>query len=743
MTKFNNFAEIILDVPIDKTLDYGIPEQFENLIKKGMKVQVPLRGKIHIGYVLDIKKSCEHKNVSPIKDVFTDSALLPKDLLDLALWIAIYYSSPITKALKTILPPGIRKDISVKKQVLITRGKSKKEIIKYLVEIRSKNRAQTDVLDVILKVKKGIFLSELIEKAHTTQSPVNTLVKKGFLAKEKISTDLNYLSDVQYFLTKPKPLNSDQKNAFTKICKSLEANIFETHLLHGVTGSGKTEVYMQAIDLALKQKKGVIILVPEVALTTQTIERFQARFQEKIALLHYRLSDGVRHREWLKILKGEAKIVIGPRSAIFAPVPNLGLIIVDEEHEQSYKRENEMPCYHARDVAVMRGKFTNSTVVLGSATPCIESYYNAQNGKYTLSTLKLRPESQNTLEIKILDMRKELIKGSSVFSDELIIGIKERFLKGEQCILFLNRRGFHTSLFCKRCQSALKCKHCDIALTEHLRERMLSCHLCGYFISPPPTKCPICHSDNPVKYRGVGTELLEKALKAILPDVRICRLDADTTKHVGQHQKLLKSFATGKADVLIGTQMVAKGLHFPEVTLVGVINADTGLNIPDFRASESTFQLITQVAGRAGRSSLPGSVIIKTYMPENSSIQKAAKQDYESFYKEEIEVREMFSFPPFSSMVKIIFTGRDQNKTKLAANNYHLQFIKSLTKDFTIHPIQTAGYAKVKDKFRFQFLIRGLNISPITKAFEDIKRRVKTPWTIRVSCDVNPLSTYF
>ncbi|MBA2729109.1 MAG: primosomal protein N', partial [Parachlamydiaceae bacterium] len=608
-----------------------------------------------------------------------------------------------------------------------------------------KHPAQAAVIDVMLKVKKGIFLSELLELTLGSRSPVDALVKKGALTLDLMRIDRSPLVNEEYFRTKPKILNSEQHEAVTKIVSSLQENRFETHLLHGVTGSGKTEVYLQSIEKALHSDKSSIILVPEISLTAQTIERFRSRFEGHIAILHHRLSHGERFDEWHKIKRGEAKIVIGARSAVFSPVKNLGLLIVDEEHEHSYKQSEEAPCYNARDVAVMRGKLANATIILGSATPSLESYYNAQSGKYTLSNLQIRADAASMPTVQIADMKIEWQKAKSMtsFSDNLLKGIKQRQAVGEQTILFLNRRGYHTSLLCPTCGTAVRCHQCDVTMTFHKGHNHLCCHLCSYQISPPPTCCPGCKADVPMKFRGIGTELIEKALLAILPDLRTLRIDADTTRHKGSHQKLLRDFGSGKADVLIGTQMIAKGLHFPQVTLVGVLNSDTSLSLPDFRASETTFQLITQVSGRAGRGSLAGEVIIQTCMPDNNIIQHASKQDFHSFYREEIAIREMFAYPPFTQMAKVTFSGEDEKKVLEVAEYLRHQLILRLPGEYPVNPVVPAGHAKIKNKFRFQFLIRGKNSYTISKALESIQQAIKLPGTIKMSIDINPTSTYF
>lgn len=745
MRRYVKFASVILDVSLDKMLDYGVTAELADEIKRGMRVEVPVRGHQRTGYVFAIKEKPAFPRVLPISRILSEKKLITDELFELAQWISNYYYAPLAKVLKFLLPSSVRKEIQPKQQLFVMRKKTRDQLKKYCETNRRKSPGQVAVLDVMLKVKKGILLSELLEKTQGSRSPVDNLVKKDLLHIDNVRVDRSPLVNAQYFRTEPKVLNEDQKQALEKITVSLEKQRFETHLLHGVTGSGKTEVYLQAIDKALRRGKGTIMLVPEISLTAQTIERFRCRFDQRIAILHHRLSQGERYDAWNQMRNGQAKIAIGARSAIFSPIQHLGLIIVDEEHEHSYKQNEEAPCYHARDVAVMRGKMTNSTVILGSATPNLESFYNTEQGKYTLSSLHNRAEASSMPKVTIVDMKREFEKAKRMtsFSEALLEGIKRRHAVGEQVILFLNRRGYHTTLFCLQCREAVRCQHCDMALTFHLGRNALACHLCGYTLSPPPRECPSCRSPNPMKYRGSGTELLQKSLHAIFPDIRSIRLDADTTRHKGSHQKLLRDFGTGKADVLIGTQMIAKGLHFSEVTLVGVINCDTSLNIPDFRASETVFQLITQVSGRAGRGAVPGEVILQTCMPENRTIQLAAKQDYQGFYAEEVATRKMFHYPPFSKLTKVCFSGANKHTSLEAATHFRQGLLQELSSDFELHPVVPAGHTKVKDIYRFQFLIRGPNITPITRAIQAVRQTRPIPSSIRLFVDIDPLSTFF
>lgn len=744
MTLLKRYASVILDASIDKALDYAISDPLIGIVCKGMRVEVPLRGRIVRGYVLELKEKPDFTPVKSIIATVSSTELITEDLFDLALWMARYYCSPLRQVFKCMIPASLRGDVKEKEQLFVMRNKTREELLEHCKAIRNKNSAQASVLDVMLQVTKGILLSQLLEKTQGSKSPVDTLVKKGFLKVESMQIDRSPLVGEEYFPTKAKTLTDEQQLAFDKIADSIKSERFETHLVHGVTGSGKTEVYLQAIDKALAKGKSCIMLVPEIALTGQTIERFRSRFEGNIAILHCRLSQGERFDEWQKMRHGKAKIAIGARSCVFSPMPNLGLIIVDEEHESSYKKSEETPCYNARDVAVMRGKMTKSCVILGSATPSLESYYNAKNNKYTLSSLENRASSTMP-SVKVIDMKKEYEKaqGFTNFSSELIDAIKKRQENGEQTIVFLNRRGYHTSMLCKTCGQTIQCVQCAVSLTFHKGENVLACHLCGHTLCPPPRLCPTCKSENPLKYKGVGTELIEKSLQALIPDVRTLRIDGDTTKHKGSHQKLLKDFGTGKADILIGTQMIAKGLHFPLVTLVAVLNSDSALNFPDFRASETTFQLITQVAGRSGRGSLPGEVIIQTCMPENATLQCAAKHDFHSFYAEEIATREIFNYPPFMQMAKLVFAGPDEKQTLASAEMVRSHLIKQLLPTFQAMPPVPAGYAKVKNLYRFQFLVRAPSILPVSRAVENIQNTVPLNRNVHMTVDINPSSTFF
>jgi primosomal protein N' (replication factor Y) (superfamily II helicase) len=744
VTKYTKYASVLLDLAVDKVLYYGVPQEQEHLVERGVRVAVPVRGFQRYGYVVDIKEEVEYPRIKPLSRVVSDGELITKETFELALWMSRYYCAPLRNVLKAMVPGSVRGEMKHKEQLFVMRNKTREELAEVCKEMRNTYASQAAVLDIMLKVKKGIFLTELIEQGGFSQSPVMTLQKKGLITLEKVRVDRSPLVGEEYFRTKAKKLFPEQQQALETIVKSVEGGSFDTHLLYGITGSGKTEVYLQALQKAIEMGKGTIMLVPEIALTAQTIERFKSRFDEYIAILHHRLSAGERYDEWHKIHKGEARIVIGARSAIFAPVHDLGLIIVDEEHEGSYKQTEEAPCYNARDVAVMRGYMSKATVLLGSATPSIESYSNAKSGKYTLSVLPSRVLDAKLPTVKIVDMKEEYErnKGYTLFSDALIKALQQRFEDGEQSIIFLNRRGYHTSLLCLSCREVVKCDHCDLAMTFHYDDNVLTCHLCGAS-RPSPRECPSCKSPETMKYSGIGTEKVERMLHGMMPNIRTVRVDADTTKHKGSFDALIRDFRTGKADVLIGTQMVAKGLHFPQVTLVGVLNSDASLNIPDFRSSERVFQLITQVAGRAGRGDLPGEVILQTSMPENGTICHASEQDYIGFYEEEIEAREMFGYPPYSHLVKITCVGAEEREVISCAEEFYRKLLTHLPSSCEVMPVVPSGYTRVKDTFRYQFFVKGKEIYHIADVVAGVKKKVTPKKGYSILIDVDPLSTFF
>ncbi|MCH9812011.1 primosomal protein N' [bacterium] len=732
---------VLLDKGLKKPLTYKVPDSMQSLVKAGKRALVPIQKRSAKGTILELLKKAPKYPVKEVLEITSDE-IINEDLKKLAQWMANYYATPLPFVMKTILPGSLRKDMKKKTQYMIHTVLRGEKLIAYTASIREKYPKRAAVLDILLKHKKGIFLSKLLEE-KVSVSAINTMVKDKILKKDLVEVDRSVLADVPFFKTSAKVLGTEQQIAFDAIEASLEEGAFKTFLLHGITGSGKTEVYLQAIEKALSLGKGVVMLIPEIALTEQTVERFKHRFEEKIAVLNYRLSDGEKTDAWNNIAKGKIPIVIGARSAIFSPISNLGLIIVDEEHELSYKQIDEMPCYNARDIAVVRGSFTKATVILGSATPSLESIYNVMEKKYEYLQMNSKAVAKNPPTIKLINMeeeREEGGKGFTMLSQTLLSEIKKRIDVGEQVILFLNRRGYFSCQVCTACNETISCPSCDSSLTYHRGEKVLACHLCGYEKKAPITKCPKCGEMETLKYRGPGTEQVERSLHAIFPEIRTLRMDRDTTKHKGSHETILKQFRAGKADVLIGTQMIAKGLDFPLVTLSAVIGADSSLHIPDYRSTESLYQVMTQVIGRSGRAELPGLALIQTYYPNHPVMQAVVKEDFKNFIKTELADRKLCNYPPYFKISKCIFTSTDKVAAEKTAENFYLYLQKFLGKEVQIYKPMPCGYAKIKDKFRFQIMLKSKSTNKIAHLLAH--HTIKIPNKVRLLIDIGATSTF-
>ena len=746
---FRFYAEVLVSANINKILDYGIPAELENRVAVGSVVKVPLQRKLpqdkyKFAVVLKIKDSSDFVDViQPIIDISYEGIILSKDLIDLVFWISQYYFCPLGSTLSLFLPTVYAQTLSTKHQNNVFLGQNAErtqEIVKSL-----KDPLQVAVLRKLLKTTGPLTPPELIKKTSSSNKTLEALVKQGFIRiVDSASLEIQD-EQLHYFLPESPTLTPEQQAAVDTISQSLVTSQFQTCLLFGVTGSGKTEVYLQAIRKARALGKSVILLVPEVTLTIQTLSFFKMHFGSEVGVLHYKLSNSERTQTWHKASRGLINIIIGPRSAIFCPMQNLGLIIVDEEHDGAYKQSDLPPFYQARDVAVMRGKFTNATVILGSATPSLESYTNALAKKYTLSVLSKRASTSVPTKVSLIDMNKEREKTRKklLFSPKVIRSIEQRLAVGEQTIIFFNRRGFHTNVSCSSCKYTLKCPHCDMILTFHKNEQILLCHLCNTRLSKPITTCPQCHGTMTLQYRGAGTEKIEALLQEFFPTARTIRLDSDTTRFRGSHDSLIKQFATGKADILIGTQMIAKGMHFPAVTLSVVLSGDSGLYIPDFRAAEQVFQLITQVTGRSGRSYLPGEVLIQTFLPQNSTIAHALAQDFPSFYKEEILGRKACNYPPFTRLIRCIFLGKCAAYTLNEAQRVHALIKQNLDPQAALMDVSPCGHFKVKDLFHYQFLIKTRHILTANKQLQDAFAAAKLSSKVRCIVDIDPVSTFF
>ena len=736
----DRYARVIIDRSIQRELDYLVPETLAESISVGSRVRVPFRDKHALATVVALLDETEAEGIRPIEAVVGDKPILSEPLLELARWMSAYYCCAIEGVMRSLLPQVIRRgEVSWKKQLFVSAGKEMGA--EELEKLRRRAPRQVELLEAIFQLKEPIAAAELLRVTSLDNSTLRALVKRGFarVAEQAVQRDPH--ADEQFIASDNLELNAEQIVALRAVEASLDApDEARPILLHGVTGSGKTEIYLQAIRSTLSRGKTAIVLVPEISLTPQTVERFKSRFaakQDEVAVLHSHLSEGERHDEWHKIHSGRARIVIGARSAVFAPLANLGLIVVDEEHENSYKQE-EAPRYHARDVAVVRAKIEKCVVVLGTATPSLESYYNAAREKYQLVSLTQRVDDCQMPLIRIVDLRQERRKqkGLTILADKLRTAMADRLEKGEQTILFLNRRGFSTSLLCSNCGEARNCPNCSVALTFHRTAARLSCHLCGH-TAAVPKKCPACGQDALI-YSGFGTEKVEANVSQIFPKAVVRRMDADSMTRKDAYRETLRSFRAGKIDVLVGTQMIAKGLHFPNVTLVGIINADLALHLPDFRAGERTFQLLTQVAGRAGRGEQPGEVFVQTYTPFSPSIQFARHHDFAGYFEQELEFRERCDFPPFKHAVLITIRSEHEARAKFSAETLARRLKEALPDEFSLGSPAPAPLEKLQGHFRFHILIRGAAIMRLSRMIREVLDKLPFPEDVAVGVDVDP-----
>lgn len=700
------YAEIIIDITnenVDKIFHYAIPENIKEKIYLGMRVFVPFGKGNHIreGYIIGFTDNTDidEKYIKNIYSLPDEYAIFNDNMIELAKFMSDKYYCSLSECLQCIMPKII-KDKTNKYANINYEMSGINEVIK---NILGKNNSQSKVLKILLK-NQNISIYEIKNILGISLSPINTLEKNGVIkiTTRKIKRDFINLDD--YGKTNPLKLTIEQDNALNFIKQKIYEKTYKPILLHGVTGSGKTEVYLQLIDEVLKTGKQAIVLVPEISLTLQTVERFIGRFGKKVSVTHSRLSDGERFEQWKKAKDNKIDIMVGARSAIFTPFENLGIIIIDEEHESTYKSEST-PKYDIKEVAEKICNLTGAMLVLGSATPSIDTYYKTQKGKYDLVYINNRINN-NMPDINVIDMRKELEKGNrSIFSTSLFEAIKENLKNNMQTILFLNRRGHSTFVSCRKCGYVLECKNCNVSYTYHLKEHKLICHYCNS-TENVPNICPSCSSKY-IKYFGVGTQKIEEQIKKYFKDARVMRMDMDTTSKKNSHQNILEDFKNHKADILIGTQMIAKGLDFKKVSLVGVIAADITLNTGDYKSSENTFQLLTQVAGRAGRADIKGKVFIQTYNPEHYSIVFAKNNDYVGFYKKEILERKIMFYPPFSNIFFIMICGEDENLVMNAIKFLHkiMTYYNQKT-NFYISDVAKAYIYKVNKQYRYKILIK-------------------------------------
>lgn len=733
-------AKVVSDVALNREFDYRIPDELADRIVPGCRVRVPFGRRTLTGTVTGLATESEYAKLKDIISVVGKKALITPPVMRLARWMSDYYAAPLEKALQSVVPGAVRREGAHARELLTVRltetGQEQEEARK----LCQRAPRQLAVLELLWNEPAGL-LSEVAKRAGADSSTVRALERKGLVTIGAEAHGRDPLAGQHILPTEPLPLMPQQSEALHAITQSMDATKPETILLYGVTGSGKTEVYLQAIDHALSKGQGAIVLVPEISLTPQMLERFCSRFGDRIAVLHSHLSDGERHDEWHRLRSGEARIAIGARSSLFAPVENLGLIVVDEEHEPSYKQSEE-PRYHARDVAVMRGRLDTCTVVLGSATPAVESWNNARSGKYRLCKMPHRVDHRQMPHVRVIDMRIEAEKEGrmNILSRDLVEAITRRLNQAEQVILFLNRRGYSRSLICGSCGHVAQCDDCSVPLTYHRAAEQLHCHICGA-TRDVPQKClnPDCALEG-FRYQGFGTERVESALQKCFPQARVARMDSDTTTRKGSHARILGNFRGGKIDILVGTQMIAKGLHFPRVTLVGVISADTALHLPDFRAGERTFQLLTQVAGRAGRGDVAGEVLVQTYTPFHPAIQAARHLAYEDFTDQEIEFRRQLFYPPFSRLICLTFRGPDEKVTEEATQQFYRVLALQLPASVSSAEPGPAPLARAKGKYRFQILLRIPRNKSISKLLLNARMAFKWPADVHCSIDVDALS---
>lgn len=761
-------AKVIVDIPsksVDFTFDYIIPTRLQSMVQVGMRVIVPFGQRTIQGYVMqvteqpdgniDIAKLKEIKEIQDIKPELTE------ELIQLTEWYNNYFVTKRISMLEIMLPSAIKakytkvfsivdadavpesllvkfdkdgqypykeaqynddlgqivpllKQGIVSEVTLLSQNVSKKKqravsIIEgfdydSILGSLEKSKKQYELYAYLLDERHHTVLLKDLEEMGFSKSSIDTLMRKGFVEKYDAIVERDPFETRVFEQDQKQQLTDDQQEAYKSILESIQAHQQRTYLLHGVTGSGKTEVYLQTIEEVLKLGRQAMMLVPEIALTPQMVLRFKRRFGDEVAVLHSGLSKGERYDEWQKIRDGKASVSVGARSSVFAPFKNLGMIIIDEEHESSYKQE-DYPRYQARDIAQWRSQYHQCPLILGSATPSLETYARAEKGVYELLSLPNRVNQQALPEIEIVDMRTELSSGNrSMFSEQLRKSIQQRLDENEQIVLFLNRRGYASFMLCRDCGHVPQCPNCDISLTYHKSTDQLKCHYCGHQ-EVPPNKCPNCESEH-IRQVGTGTQRVEELLQEAFQEARIIRMDVDTTSRKGAHEKLLDDFGAGKGDILLGTQMIAKGLDFPNITLVGVLNADTMLNLPDFRASERTYQLLTQVSGRAGRHEKEGEVIIQTYNPEHYAIKDVQANDYTAFFNKEMNYRKMGKYPPYFFLINFTIAHKERKKVMEASKHIHKILLQHLTDKALVLGPSPAALSRINNEYRFQILVK-------------------------------------
>lgn len=741
------FVNVIVDISseqLDRVFLYRVPQALKQNLQIGMQVHIPfgISNRLRKGYVVGFLDEANYplEKIKEVKGIVKGSIKAESQLIALAAWMRENYGSTMNQALKTVLPVKQKtKQKQSRKLVFLLTKEEGEELLKtyqkkhYLAKARL---LQALLLAGTLDGKKAE------DECQVTSSVIQKMEQDGILRVETKTVYRNPFQGHFQRRTEVLTLNKEQQEAVEGIWSEYRKGIRKTYLLHGVTGSGKTEVYMELIARVIEKGQQAIVLIPEIALTFQTVMRFYERFGERVSVIHSRLSDGERYDQFMRAKDGGIDVIIGPRSALFTPFQRLGMIIIDEEHEGSYKSEN-VPRYHAREVAIYRAKICRASVVLGSATPSLESYYRAENGEYGYYKLTKRVKDAKMSEVSIVDLRKELKEGNrSIFSRKLYSAMKDRIENGEQMILFLNRRGLSGFVSCRSCGQAIRCPHCDVTLSLH-NDGSLRCHYCGYEIQMPES-CPSCGSRYISGFRA-GTQQIEREVKRAFPKARVLRMDYDTTRTKESYEQILTAFGSREADVLVGTQMIVKGHDFPGVTLVGVLAADISLYANDYRAAERTFQLLTQAVGRAGRGELEGEAIVQTYMPEHYSIQAASRQDYQEFYKREILYRKLMGYPPVHSMLGIYLASAFEELLEQQTQGLSAFILEQKMDKLTIIGPADAALSKKNDIYRKVIYLKHEEKQKLIWIKNKLEEKMgkETVWQkVYVQFDFDPLNSY-
>ncbi|MEA1926685.1 MAG: primosomal protein N' [Candidatus Auribacterota bacterium] len=734
------YAEVVLNLSADLCFTYFVPEEIAGRLQVGHRILVPLGSRRINGFITAFPADPPRRPARSIIRLLDPEPFFGNSLISLVRWISRYYFCSFPRAFKTALPSPIRNTKNPSPVLHVALNISEVESVGEIEKLAGKAPRQADILRVMRGRTGTRPLAAVLKESGASRSSLTALEKKGLVI---ISSEDRYGSGrpgEEILPTGPLKLNDEQRVAFKEIVKAIDNEEFRVFLLHGITGSGKTEIYLQAVVRVLERGEGAIILVPEISLTPQTGERFRSRFGDQVVIIHSAQAAGERYQAWRRIASGEARVVLGPRSAVFAPVKNLGLIVVDEEHETSYKQSSIHPFYHGRDVAVMRGKLEGCPVILGSATPSVESYNNQAEGKYSLLSLHTRPDEAELPTVKIVDMRieREKFRGGISFSSILLKEMKANLEEGRQTILFLNRRGFFTVLVCRECGYVAHCPHCSISLTYHKSDHRQVCHLCGY-TAPPERRCPVCGSKD-LTFSGRGTQRIEEQVKKIFPQARVRRMDSDAVTARDSHRIILDEFKTGKIDILLGTQMIARGLDFPNVTLVGVIMADTALSLADFRATEYTFQILTQVAGRAGRGELPGKVIIQTFLPNHPALRSAVRQDYLSFFNQEIALRAELGYPPINHFISLTVLSRNEDKSLRVCEHLARLLKPVMAPEDEILGPAPPPIPRIRGRYRWQLLLKTHGVVSTLNALRLVLPGLGKDRDVKIEVDVDPIS---